>query len=282
MASSTSPKPQNVPAIKLGTRLRKLREDAKFPTQAALGTRLNVSNDYVSKVETGKMVPAKDVLLAWLDACRATDEARDYLTELWGLACDARGGIADFILRWFENEARADFLRLWALLFMPGQLQTREYALAMFLKGGMDEDEAAEQADIRMRRQAILFDRPDPVHVTAVIHEHALHNRVGTPEVMIGQLERLLELSRRPNIVIQVVRDDGYFIGMEGAFEIASGDEIPDTLLMLAYEDQMHEDRTLTRKAIAQFEEIRGYALSAEDSRALIREAIERWKGQQQ
>jgi transcriptional regulator with XRE-family HTH domain len=281
MASSTSPKPQNVPAVKLGTRLRRLREDAKFATQAALGTRLNVSNDYISKVETGKLVPAADVLTAWLDACGATDDARDYLTELWGLACDARGGIADFILRWFENEAKADFLRLWGLLLVPGQLQTREYALAMFLKEGLDEDEAAEQADIRMRRQAILFDRPDPVHVTSVLHEHSLHNRVGAPDVMIGQLERLLELSRRPNIVIQVVRDDGYFTGMRGAFSVASGDEIPDTLLMLAYEDQMQEDRTLTRKAIAQFEDVRAYALSAEDSRALIREAIERWKDQQ-
>jgi hypothetical protein len=56
MASSSSPKPQNVPALKLGTRLR---EDARFPTQAALGTRLNISNDYVSKVETGKLVPSR-------------------------------------------------------------------------------------------------------------------------------------------------------------------------------------------------------------------------------
>src|SRR5579859_1410474 len=116
MASSSSPKPQNVPAIKLGTRLRRLREGARFPTQAVLGTRLNISNDYVSKVETGKLVPAKDVLLSWLDACGATEETGDYLTELWGLACEARGGIADFILRWFENEAKSDFLRLWGLL----------------------------------------------------------------------------------------------------------------------------------------------------------------------
>ena len=280
MASSSSPRPQNVPAIKLGTRLRRLREDARFPTQAVLSSRLNVSHHYVSKVETGKLVPAKDVLLSWLDTCGATEETGDYLTELWGLACEARGGIADFILRWFENEAKSDFLRLWGLLVVPGQLQTREYALAMFLKGGLDEDGAGEQADIRMRRQAVLFDRPDPAHVTVVLHEHALHTLVGTPETMVGQLERLLQLSRRPNIVVQVVRNTGYFIGMEGPFELASGDEIPDTLLMLAVEDQMQEDRTLTRKSVARFEEIRGYALSVEDSRALIQEAIERWSQQ--
>lgn len=280
MASGSSPKPQNSPAVRLGARLRHLREDAKFTTQTALATRLNVSNDYISKVETGKMIPAKEVLLSWLDTCDATDESREYLMELWDLACEARGSIPDFILRWFENEAKADFLRLWGVLLVPGQLQTREYAHAMYLKEGLDEDEAAEQADIRMRRQAVLFDRPDPVHVTGVLHQHALYNLIGTPEIMTGQLERLLEISRLSNAVIQVVRDDGYFPGMRGAFEIASGEEIPDTLLMLAVEDQMQEDRTLTRKTIALFEDVRGYALSVEDSRALIQEAIERWSQQ--
>jgi hypothetical protein len=164
---------------------------------------------------------------------------------------------------------------------MPGLLQTREYAHAMFLAGGMDEDEATEKTGVRMGRQAIL-DGPDPAHATVVIHELALHFRVGPPQIMIGQLEKLLELSRRPNLVIQVVRDTGYFPGLRGPYEIASGEAIPDTLLMLAVEDQMVQDGALTRKAIALFEAIRSYALNAEDSRALIVEAIAQWKSRQQ
>jgi hypothetical protein len=150
----------------------------------------------------------------------------------------------------------------------------------MMLTAGKGEDWAAEQAGIRLSRQEVIDD-PDPAHVTAVIHEHALHNLVGTPEVMIGQLERLLELSPRHNVIIQVVRDTGYFVGKDGAFEIASGDEIPDTLLMLNMKEQATEDRALARTAVAVFEQIRSYALNAEDSRALISEAIERWKTQQ-
>jgi hypothetical protein len=107
-------------------------------------------------------------------------------------------------------------------------------------------------------------------------------SQVGPPEIMAGQLEHLLEMSKWPNAVIQVVRDTGYFIGMEGPFEIASGEAIPDTLLMLAIEDQTMEEQALTRKAIALFEQIRGYALSVTDSRAVIVEAIERWNAQQQ
>jgi hypothetical protein len=150
----------------------------------------------------------------------------------------------------------------------------------MFLAEGLDEEEAAEKADIRIGRQA-LFDGPDPAHVTAVIHELALHFQIGPPEVMAGQLQHLIELSKKPNVVLQVVRDTGYFPGIRGPFTIASGEAIPDTLLMLAIEDQTMEDTALTRKAAALFEEIRGYALSVADSRAVILEAIQRWSQQQ-
>jgi hypothetical protein len=68
----------------------------------------------------------------------------------------------------------------------------------------------------------------------------------------------------------------------DGAFEIASGDAMPDTLLMLAGDDQTSEDLTQTRRAIALFEEIRGCALNVAESRAVILEAIQRWKAQQQ
>jgi hypothetical protein len=117
--------------------------------------------------------------------------------------------------------------------------------------------------------------------VTAVIHERALYFLVGTPEIMIAQLQRLAEMSRKPDVVIQAVPDTGYFPGLRGPFEIASGEAIPDTLLMLTVEDQMMEDTALTRKVIALFEEIRGYALNVADSRAVIVEAIEEWKRRQ-
>jgi hypothetical protein len=51
---------------------------------------------------------------------------------------------------------------------------------------------------------------------------------------------------------------------------------------MLAAEDQTMEDTALTRKTIALFEDIRSYALSAEESRAVILEAIEQWKSRLQ
>jgi transcriptional regulator with XRE-family HTH domain len=279
MTRNGSLDPDKTPAGKLAKHLRLIRQAAGFTTQPPFAGRLGVSPDLVSKIETGKHVPTQDIFLSWLDLCQVTEEARVYLTDIWILARAAHGGVPQLMEKWFENEGKAAFLRLWALLFMPGQLQTREYAHAMFLAHGMDDEEAAEQTDLRTGRQAILDDQ-DPVHVTAIIHEHALHNLVGTPEIMIGQLTHLLEMSKRRNIVIQVIKDAGYFVGTDGAFEVASGDAIPDTLLIMAMQEQASDDLTQTRNAIALFEAIRSYALNAEESRALITEAIGRWKSQ--
>jgi hypothetical protein len=288
--SDPSHGPGDSPAVRLGRHLKRIRLAAGYTSQPALSARIGFVEDVIQKGETGKRIPSKEVFPAWIDACRMSiDGKRQSLTDgevrvlfdLWETARATQVPIPQFIERWFENEAKAAFLRLWGLLLVPGQLQTRDYAHAMFLAEGLDEDEATEKAGIRIRRQAIL-DGPGAAHVTAVLHERALYFLVGTREIMAGQLARLWELSRRPNVVIQVVRDEGYFPGLRGPFEIASGDPIPDTLLILAVEDQTMEDTALTRKAIALFEEIRGYALTVADSRAVILEAIEEWKSQQQ
>jgi transcriptional regulator with XRE-family HTH domain len=264
----------------LGETLRDLRIDAGFRTQEDFARASGYAREGISRVETGDTLPGTTMFTDWLDACQATARERKLLARQLTIARKARGPIPQFIQKWFANEAQANFLRLWGLLFMPGQLQTREYARAMFLAGGADEEEATEKADVRLGRQAI-FDGPDPAHVTAVIHERALYFQVGPPEVMAAQLEHLIELSKRPNVVLQVVRDTGYFPGIRGPFAFATGEAIPDTLLMLAIEDQTMEDTALTRKAAALFEEIRGYALSVADSRAVILEAIQRWSQQQ-
>jgi transcriptional regulator with XRE-family HTH domain len=280
MALNT-PDPETTPRGKLGQYLRRLRQAAGHATQPPFASKLGVSPALISKIETGTHVPTQDIFQAWLDLCQVTEEARAYITDTWLIARASTSGIPEPIEIWVENERQATFLRLWGLLFMPAQLQTPDYARAMFLSHGMDEDEAAEQTGIRMGRQAIL-DGPEPAHVVAVIHELALRNLVGTPEIMAGQLTHVLGLSKKRNVHIQVVRDFGYFAGMEGAFEIATGDAIPDTLITLNFQEQASDDRTLARKAIESFETIRSYALNITDSRVLIQEANEQWNSQQQ
>jgi hypothetical protein len=98
---------------------------------------------------------------------------------------------------------------------------------------GKNEDDAADETSARMERQAIQ-DGADPAQVVAVIHESVLYRRVGTPAVMARQLKRLLEASEKPNVIIQVVREDAHFPGLESWFEVAVSDEITDTMVTVA------------------------------------------------
>jgi hypothetical protein len=90
-------------------------------------------------------------------------------------------------------------------------------------------------------------------------------------EVMAAELEHLVELSQQPNVVLQVVREPAYFPGHDGAFAIASGRAIPDTLNMVNIEDHTTNAAALVDRAIALFEDIRGYALTVAESRSLSR-----------
>ncbi len=280
--SSSTPESETTPRGKLAKHLRLIRQAAGFTTQGPVATRLGVSSDLISKMETGKHVPTQDIFLALLDICGVSEEARVYLTDLWVLARTSSGGIREFFEKYATAEEKAAFLRMWGLLLIPGPLQTREYAHAMFLIGGLDEDEATEQTDLRMKRKAKV-DGPDAAHVTVLIYELALRRLVGTSEIMSAQLEHLLELSHWRNVVIQVVPDDGsYFPGLDGQFDIATGPAIADTVDMITVEDHVTDDPAVAGKVIAMFEGIRGYALNVAQSRVVMTEALQRWKSQQQ
>jgi transcriptional regulator with XRE-family HTH domain len=279
--SSSTPEPETTPRGKLAKHLRLIRQAAGFATQGSLATRLGVSSDLISKMETGKHVPTQDIFLALLDICGVGEEARVYLTDLWVLARASSGGIREFFEKYATAEQKAVFLRMWGLLVIPGPLQTREYAHAMFLIGGLDEDEAGEQTDLRMKRKDKV-EGPDAAHVTALIFESALHRQVGTPEIMAAQLRHLLELSHKRHVVIQVVPDDGsYFPGLEGAFEIATGPDISDTVIMVTVKDQVSDESDVSGEVIALFEQVRGYALNVAQSRTAISEALQRCESQQ-
>jgi transcriptional regulator with XRE-family HTH domain len=281
--AGSNPDLENTPRGKLIKHLRLARQAAGFTTLPPLAKKMGVSPDLLSKIETGKYVPHLDTLNAWLDACNVSEELRGFITDFWACARTATAdGIKDFFEKYFQAEQRAAFLRMWALLLIPGPLQTREYAQAIFLKGGMEAEEAAEQLDLRMKRQERVSG-PEAAHATVLIFEPVLHLLVGSPEIMVTQLEYLLELSDRRNVILQVVPHPGeYFPGLDGEFSVASGPTIPDTVVTVTVMDNVSDHPDSAAKVIALFEETRSYARSAVESRALMTEALEQWKSRLQ
>ncbi len=288
--TDSSQETEDTPAVRLGRQLRRIRLAAGYTTHLALAKRIGFAEDAIQKAETGKRVPSEAVFPAILGACATTidgkhrvltDGERELLTELWEVARKESGPIPEFIELYLRREKKAEYLLLWCSAVISGLLQIYDYAYAMFTSADMDEDEASEKATARSGRRAVL-DGAGAAHVTALLHESVLYCQVGTPETMVKQLTDLLEISRRRNVIVQVVRGSEYFFGLETQFEIASGDEIPHTLVTYAVEDQTLDDKAAVRKAIALFKEIQGRALTTEESRALIAEAVEKWKSLQQ
>jgi hypothetical protein len=169
-------------------------------------------------------------------------------------------------------------LRLWSPVLVPGLLQTAEYAHALFLAAGQDEDTADELVAARLARQTIL-ERPHPPHAVAVLDESVLHRLIGSPQVMADQLTHIAEMSERPNLSIQVIPSDtGANAGLSGAFDRASGDGGQEVVRMEAVEDVTVETRSLVRRAANIFVRVQADALPRAASRVLILEAADQRK----
>jgi transcriptional regulator with XRE-family HTH domain len=267
--------PDADPKAFLGKKLRQGRVAAGFSSQEALAAKLGFDRTVVSKAETGDRPPTDDVLTAWCAVCQLDEEL---FTDLVKLARASDGPIPAWFEDWLDAERAAHNLRLWSPVLVPGLLQTAEYAHALYLATGLDEDASQEHVTVRLDRQAVL-ENPKPPHVVAVLDESVLHRLIGSPQVMAGQLTHLAELAERPNVSMQVLPSEtGANAGLSGAFDLASGDGAPEVLRMEAVEDVTVESRSLVRKAANIFDRVRADALPRAASRKLILEAAEQWK----
>lgn len=121
-------------------------------------------------------------------------------------------------------EHYAALMRSFDTHFIPGPLQTQEYAWSIMCSSMSDSvlDRADRLLAFRMeRRQQLLF-RPHAVHYHAVIDEAALRRMRGGSGVMAAQLGSLLEDSQKENITLQVM-----------PFSCAEGPGISNTCYLL-------------------------------------------------
>jgi len=198
--------------VVLGTQLRRLRE-AKGLTRADAGYTIRASESKISRLELGRVSFKERDVADLLTLYGVTDEKdRSPLLELTRQANQPGWwqGFTDVMPGWFQPylglEEAAILIRTYELQFIPGLLQTRDYARAVMAGGrrleGADAVERRVQA--RMSRQAIL-ERQEPPRAWAIIDETALRRPTAGPEVMRAQLEHLIEMNAHPNITIQVV-----------------------------------------------------------------------------
>ena len=182
----------------------------------------------------------------------------------------------------YETEATA--LYVFEHSLVPGLLQTPGYARAVLAtRPNTADDEVDNLVAARLARQAILTrdDPPAPL-LWALIDEGVLYRPVAAAEVMHDQLTYLADVSRRPNVTIQVVPySAGGHTGLLGAFVVA---DLDSSLGIVYVEDiadgRVFEDPGAVSRVTLRYKSLQSEALPKGASRELIaRVAEERWKG---
>jgi transcriptional regulator with XRE-family HTH domain len=262
-----------------GTMLRHYRGRAGM-SQEQLAGRVYCSADLIAKIEKGQRTPAEKLTGALDDVPQLrTDGALTALRDSLKEALKLRA-YPGWFHEWPDKEATAKTLRSFQPLLVPGLLQTEDYARALYrTRVGITDDEIDELVAARLARQDIL-DRDKPPMLWAILTEAVLRLPVGGKDVMRAQVNHVIEMARRPSVVLQVVPTSvGAHVGLQGgAFVIADFDDGPS----VAYQDtavrgQVIEDSDDVASLVVTWDTIKSEALPRAASLALVEEIAKTW-----
>lgn len=198
--------------IILGTQLRRLRESAGYSRYDA-GYTIRASESKMRRLETGQVgFKERDVADLLTLYGVTNDVERQQFLDLVHQS-NQQGWwhpYTDLIPKWFEDyvglEEAASRIQTYELMFVPGLLQTEEYARAVAGHGELKPSQEAieRRVELRRRRQKILAGPAAP-KLWAIIDEAVLHRPLGGERVLRDQIAHLIEVTAQPNISVQVV-----------------------------------------------------------------------------
>ena len=276
---------------RLAGELRTLRTAGRWHGKD-VAARLGWSASKVSRIETGRIGIGADDLDRLLALYEVPGAHAEYLRRLvprtrprgwWDAYADTLStGYANLI----RLEAGSRALRCWSAVVPHALLQTQDYAREVILSTWERPSpvEVARRVQVCVRRQEVL-DRTDgdALQLSAVIDESVLHRRppgADGRQVLRGQIERLLTVAERPNVTVRVLP---FAAGLppvtSGSFAVLDSPVRPGAdVVYLENKTRiffLDGDDEVQRYEKA-FEHIAGMALSVEESRGVLVEALER------
>jgi transcriptional regulator with XRE-family HTH domain len=262
--------------LRLAVELRRLRDAAGLTAREAAAL-LGVTAPVVSQIESGIAGVSEQRLrrLATHYACTETE----FIDSLVAMATDRtrgwweeyRGRLPTSFLDLAELEHYATYLREVALLFVPGLLQTEDYARAVFSSRvpELTKDELELRIQHRMRRQQVT------IPYEAVIHEAALRIRVSDRAASKAQLARLLEFSEADHITVRVIPFDLDGFARASSTMTYAGGPLPklDTVVRDAPHGSVFVDSEAQLNAYrTRFRKVEAVSLEPDRSREFIHE----------
>jgi transcriptional regulator with XRE-family HTH domain len=221
----------------LGSQLRQLRESRGISAHEAAAA-IRASHSKISRIELGKSAIREIDVLDLLTYYGVDPAEREQFMTLAEQA-SRRGwwhSFGDILPDWFKAyigmEEAAKSIRIYEPLFVPGLLQTPQYAAAVLALGDIPVSEAERHVILRKERQRRFTE--GQLKLWAVVDETALRRPVGSLETLRDQLRYLISLSTRQNLTLQITpHGAGGYAAPSGFSILRFGDkDMPDVVYM--------------------------------------------------
>ncbi len=277
---------------RLAAELRRLR-GRTGRTGDDIAEALGWSPSKVSRYELARTSPNPADVEKLLDIYGVTGSHREQLLALaqeatrkgWWEAYS--GALTEELIALIALEDEASSLRIWHVEVVPGLMQTEGYARQLMdayqsrLDTRLSPAQIERRVEARHQRQQILT-RDPPHEVFAVLDESALLRHITDKHVMRAQLEHLVEVSRLPNVTLQVFPLHHRYPVITPSFVLLQfGRAFETTLHDVVSSEQLQSDRYFEGEADTHqyrlaFTALAGAALDPEQSRELISQTAQR------
>ncbi|MER6415647.1 helix-turn-helix domain-containing protein [Streptomyces humidus] len=270
--------------VVLGRRLQELREAAGLSREEAARA-LRVAPATVRRMETADValkVPYVQVLLEAYGVPEAETEAFVSLTEeanrpgWWQRYHDV---LPEWFSLYVSLEGAARLIRSYEPHFVPGLLQTEDYARAVLDAGtvGRTTPGAIERhVSLRMARQRLL-ESEDPPHLWVVMDETVLRRPVSADvAVMSGQVDKLVEFAERDRVTLQICEfASGPHPGTSAPFSLFrfAEPELPDMVVTEYLTGALYlDDRKEVSAHLEVLDHMTTHAASALQTKTILRD----------
>jgi transcriptional regulator with XRE-family HTH domain len=278
------------PAIareRLRTRLRELRELRGLPT-TKVAAAMSWSLSKLNRIETGAVTVQPIEVQVLLDLYRVDDAAEvAALKELSTISRERRWwsehGLSPEFKRFIAYEDEASRLYGYQALFVPGLLQTADYAreiIAQIIQKSSGDPDVAERVEVRMKRQDSLLRRLEsdsPPALTFVIDESVLLRPIGGTAAMHAQLDHLLRMTTWPTVHLAITPlHVGGHAGLAGTFELlefAGEDDLDVVFIESAASDILETDPEKTQSFREVIDALLAFSPTGDEALAEIRKA---------
>jgi transcriptional regulator with XRE-family HTH domain len=268
--------------ILLGTQLRRLREARGITAQEAARA-IRGSESKISRIELGRTSVREVDIIDLLTLYGITDPAER--EELLSLASQANQPgwwhqYQDILPSWFQAyvglEESAESIRSYDSQFIPGLLQTEEYAAAVLALGEFSLEEAERLVFLRKQRQRRFAS--GGLRLWAIVDEVALWRPVAGPQIMRAQLEHISEICDQPGFALQVVPDSAGAYAAPGSFSILrfAVPELPDVVYLEQLTSAMYLDKPVdVERYAAAMDKLSAISAPPEQTKEIIRAQLE-------